>query len=448
MNGSGIDHDPDVRAALMWLAGTSGDASTLIERLKSAQQTYRQFTASAENRGQDPVLGNIGADVVAAYLAQAKSLLDDRRSYDPALASKTVPWVKQLGRNVALLDGIAGARERAARMLRAETVAPDSAMFELVMASNYAAEGLSVAFIDEAKGQSRTPDLRLSLPELPDPFVVECKRLGRGQYEQEEHARHRQLYRNAAELIDARGLSVHIDVTYTRELAEVPETYLADHLRQAMLSRIVTPSGGYPWRDEFGFGEVRPANLAAVRADTRNSSLYFGTKLARLLSGRVVRETGYHLAAAADPDGRDPRYIDKIHYGSVVTWQCIAPRAIERKSRYVKGKLVEADRQLQGHGIAIAHLAMDAELACESSDLRQARNKEAITAFRPRSPLVAIYIHYLVPRISEEHSWLLDETVDTFSPSNEPIEPTRIFPGSTLVENDLPAWKQRLAPPR
>jgi hypothetical protein len=445
---SGIDDDPDIRAALAWLAGTSGDARTLFRRLESAQQAYRQFTAAAENRGQDPGLGNIGADIVAAYLAQAKSLLDDRRSYDLALASKTVPWVKQLGRNVALLDGIAGARERAARMLSAETVAPDSAMFELVMASNYAAEGLGVAFIEEAKGQARTPDLRLSVPDLPDPFVVECKRLGRGQYEQNEQARHRPLYRNAAALIDARGLSVHIDVSYTQELTEVPLTYLADHLRQATSSRIVTASGGYPWRDEFGFGEVRPANLAAVRADTRDSSLYFGPKLARLLSGGVVRETGYHLAAGADPDRRDPRYIDKIHYASVVTWQCIAPRAIERKSRYVKGKLAEADRQLQGHGIAIAHLAMDAELACESSDLRQARNKEDITAFRPRSPLVAIYVHYLVPRISEDHSWLLDETVDTFSPSNEPMEPTRIFPGSTLLENDLPAWWQRLIPPR
>lgn len=448
MSGRGVDDDPDIRAALIWLAGTSGDGRALLVRLESAQQAYRQFTAAGDNRGQDPEFADIGADVVAAYLAQAKSLLDDRRSYDFALASKSVPWIKQLGRNVALLDGIAGARDRAARMLRAETVAPDSAMLELVMASNYAAEGVGVAFIEEARGQGRTPDLRLYPPEIPDPFVVECKRLGRGQYELEEQARHRQLYRNAADLIDARGLSVHIDVTYTQELAEVPLTYLADHLRDALSSRIVMPSGVYPWKDEFGFGEVRPANLAAVRADTRDSSLYFGTKLARLLSGGVVRETGYHLAASADPDRRDPRYIDKIHYGSVVTWQCIAPRAIERKSRYVKGKLVEADRQLQGHGIAIAHLAMDAELACASSDLRQARNKEAIKVFQPRSPLVAIYVHYLVPRVSEDHAWLVDETVDTFSPSSEPMEPTRIFPASTLLENDLPAWKQKLGPPR
>jgi hypothetical protein len=441
-----IEDDPDVRAALDWLAGVSGSTRAFRERLESAQAAYRRFTASSENRGRDPALADIGPDVVSAYFAQAKSLVDDRRSYDFALASTTVPWVKQLGCNVALLDGIAGARDRAARMLRADTVTPDSAIFELVMASNYAAEGLGVAFIDEARGQTRTPDLRLAVPELPDPFVVECKRLGRGQYEQTEQARHRLLFRNVAELIDARGLSIHIDVTYTRELTEVPEAYLTDHLRHAMSSRIAMPDG-YPWKDELGHGVVRRANLAAVRDDTRESSLYFGTKLARLLSGRVVREMSYHLTAAVDPDPRDPRYFEKIRYGSVITWQCVAPRAIERKSRYVKSKLVEADRQLQGHGLAIIHLATDAELGCESSDLRRARNMDTIKAFTPGSKLGAVYVHYLVPRISEGHAWLLDETVDTFAPTEEPIEATRIFPASVLVDNDLPAWKQQLIPP-
>ena len=443
---SNIEDDPDVRAALAWLGRASGDERAFQARLEAAQSAYRGFTASADHRGQDPAFGEFTADVVAAFFAQAKSLVGARRTYDFALASKTVPWVKQLGRHVALLDRIDGARGRAARMLSAATVAPDSVMFELVMASSYATEGLGVAFVEEAKGQARRPDLRLTIPDLPHPFFVECKRLDRGQYEPMERARHRMLFRDVARLIDARALSVHIDVTYKCELSAVPDNYLTEHLREALSSSIVTP-GGYPWTDEFGYGEIRRANLAAVREDTRDTSLYFGTKLARLLSGRVVRETSYHLAASADPDRRDPRYIDRIHYGSVVTWQCISPRAIERKSRYVKCKLAEADRQLQGHGPAMVHIATDAELACASSDLRRARNIEAIKSFEPRSTLVAIYVHYLVPRISEAHSWLLDETVDTFGLTTEPMEPTRIFPDATLVDNDLPAWQQPLAPP-
>ena len=440
-----VEEDRDIRAALAWLGHAAGDADAFAVRLANAQEAYREFTAEPENRGKDPKFNDIGADVVAAFFAQAQSLLDDRRSYDLALASTTVPWLKQLGRNVELLDGIEGALERAARMLRADTVLPDSALFELVMAANYAAEGSGVRFVEEAKGTARTPDLQLAIPDIAKPLFVECKRLGRGQYEQAERTRHAELFRDVASLIDSRGLSVHIDVTYIRELNDVPVDYLTEHLRKALASPIATP-GGYPWKDEFGLGSIRRANLDAVRADTRDTSLYFGTKLARLLSGRVVRETSYNVAAGAKPDRRDPRYIDRIYYGSVITWQCIAPQAIDRKGRYVKSKLAEADRQLQGWGLGMTHLAMDAELGCESSDLRQARNKEAIRTFAPRSELLIIYVHYLVSRISEGHAWLIDETVDTFAPTTEPLGPTRIFPEAELLENDLPAWQQRFEP--
>jgi len=143
------------------------------------------------------------------------------------------------------------------------------------------------------------------------------------------------LFRHAAALIDARQLSVGMDVTYTRELADIPDSYVADRLAQALESPVVT-LGSYPWRDEFGFGEVRRANLKAVRQDiAKNGPLYFATKLARLLSGQAVRENGYNMAAAVDPDERDPRVIEGIRYGSVVTWQCIAPAAIDRKARYL-----------------------------------------------------------------------------------------------------------------
>lgn len=445
MNGDYIEYDSEVSSALDWLADASGNAPHFFARIEDAQEAYRIFTATNSNRGLDPSFADFSTDIVAAFFAQAKSLISDRRSYDFALASKTVPWIKQLGRNVALLDGIQGARERAARMLRAGTVLPDSALFELVMASNYAADGLKVEFIEEAKGKARTPDLKLSSEKFPRSVVVECKRIGCGKYEREERERHRHLFRNVAAYIDSRYLSIHIDVSYTRELVEVPDTYLLDHLKQALTSPIVT-LGAYPWLDDYGSGEIKAANLDAVRDDIRNGSLYFGTKLARLLSGRVVRESGYHLTIGADPDDRDPRYIDKLHYGSVVTWQCTASAAIVKKSRYVKGKLSEADKQLQGHGPAIAHLAIDAELECESSDQRRTRNIETINLFKPAASLMLIYLHYLVPRISESHSWLLDETVDMFGPFTEPPAPARIFPGATLLKNDLPAWKQTLSP--
>ncbi|WP_158803946.1 hypothetical protein [Acidisoma sp. L85] len=440
--GAGLEDDEDVWKALEWFAIASGKPSVFTERLSNAQQAYRAVTAAADSFGQDPGLETISQDVVGAFLAQAKSLIDDRRSYDIALGSRIVPWVKQIGRNAHLLRQIPGAVERAARMLRTKAVAPDGAMFELLMASNYAANGFDVAFIQEAKGQERTPDLQLSLAELTGVASVECKRLGRGKYDMQEQATHREIFRSAAALMYNCRLSVHLDVTYTEELEAIPSRYLEERLMRVISSAIITPNG-YPWKDDFGFGVVKRANLPAVHRDIHdNGSLYFGTKLARLLCGHSVRETGYHLAAQADPDELDPRFIRSISYGSVVTWQCAAPTAIEKKARYVKTKLVEADRQLEAHGLGIAHLAMDMESQCESSDLRRTRNIEAIQAFKPSTALLAVYLHYLVPRISESHSWTVDETIDRFGPRPDLVPSLAVFPGSAPIGNDLPAWRQ------
>ncbi|MEJ8814266.1 hypothetical protein WKW77_24490 [Variovorax ureilyticus] len=444
---AGIEQDRDVEVALHWLASVSGDAPAFWRRIEGAQAHYRDFTAAPQNLGLDPDLPDLGPDLVASFLAQAKSLLDSRRTYDIAFASRCIPWIKQLGVNVNELARVDGAAERARRMLADASTAPDGPMLELVMGGNYAADGLEVKFVPEAPGQAKTPDLHLFVPGVAEPVAIELKRLRQGQYELEERARHRLIFRQVAAIIDARRLSLHIDVTYTRELKDVPEGYLAERLSRFLASPLVLP-GAYPWRDEFGEGEIKPANLPAVRADTRSSSLYFGTKMARLLSGRQVRESGYHLAAGGEPDDRDPRFMDEVRYASVVTWQCTAVESIEKKARHVKNRLVEAERQVRSAGIGIIHLAMDAEVGCESSDLRRERNKRAILEFKSESLVAALYVHYLVPRISEAHSWLVDETVDKFGAGHGEVTAMMIFEGSKPLNNDLPAWKQDVRAPK
>lgn len=443
----GIEQDQDVEAALNWLARMSCDAPAFWRRIEAAQAHYRAFTEASQNLGQDPDLVDLGPDVVGSFLAQAKSLLDSRRTYDVALASRCIPWIKQLGVNANELLRVSGAAERARRMLADASTAPDGPMLELVIGGNYASDGLDVTFVPEAPGQAKTPDLHLFLPGVAEPLAIELKRLRQGQYELEERARHRLIFRRAAAIIDARSLSLHIDVTYTRELKDVPEGYLAERLSRFLASPLVLP-GAYPWRDGFGGGEIKPANLPAVREDTRESSLYFGTKMARLLSGGQVQDSGYHLAAGGEPDQRDPRYMDEVRYASVVTWQCTAAESIQKKARHVKSRLVEAEKQVRSAGIGIIHLAMDAEANCESSDLRRERNKQAILEFKSESQVAALYVHYLVPRISEAHSWLVDETVDNFGAGRGEIPSMMIFKGSKPLDNDLPAWKQAVPVPK
>ena len=96
----------------------------------------------------------------------------------------------------------------------------------------------------------------------------------------------------------------------------------------------------------------------------------------------------------------------------------------------------------------LSRFTMDVEIGCESSDLRRQRNKEVILEFQAESPVAALYVHYLVPRISEMHSWIVDETVDMFGAGTDPVPSMMIFPGSAPLDNSLPAWKQPLTVPR
>ena len=89
----------------------------------AAQQRYREVTANVAARGKDPSWSDFGPDIVAAYLAQGKSLLDDRRSYDFSLVSHVAPWLKQLGANLPALARVDGATNRALRTGQCQSAA-------------------------------------------------------------------------------------------------------------------------------------------------------------------------------------------------------------------------------------------------------------------------------------------------------------------------------------
>lgn len=439
----GSGEKESIQVALDWFATSSGDATAFWKRLLDAQQRYRAFVEDPKNLGRDPSLSALGPDVVGAFLAQGKSRLDDRASYDLPLASRTIPWIHQIGSNVGRLGSVPGAADRAKRMLKDQRTEPDGPLLELVVAGNYAAEDFNVAFVEEVSA-SKTPDLHLSLPGIAAPMGIECKRLRRGDYETGERNRNKQIFKHAAAIIHAKRLSLHIDVNYARELGDVPDSYLAERLERFLASPLVMLES-YPWKDEFGSGEIRPANLPAVKRDIADDGpLYFGPKMARLLTGSPVRENSYQMAANGEPDSRDRRFMEKVYFASVLTWQCSAAAAIESKAKHIKKKLAEADSQLKTVGVGIIHMAMDVELGCESSDLRRERNKEKILEFQSESLVAALYVHYLVPRISEAHSWVVDETVDKYGAHPGVIPTMNLFPAAVAFDNDLPAWKQVL----
>lgn len=410
LNATPIEFDPDVARALHWFESVGGPS--LRTRIANAKEYYRQkaVPSSVEALWPDPMETVSTHDKSASLLAQVDALLRDRHSYDPRLAARIIPFVKIVGMQLPDFQNVSGVTDRVEKLVAATDDHPDGTLFELATAARYAREGYEVEFIPETT--SRTADFRFSFDGVD--VNVECKRLQRSRYESLELAKSRVLFAPMREVVCERQLSIHVDVTFTEELSRVPNDYLLTWIHRFLNARLWSPHG-YEWSDEFGRGTIRKTNTRAVEQDTRDSSLFVGPKMVRLLTGKVVSEGSYQLAISGQQHPDDGRFIDQLRYGSVFTWQCVATKSIDARARYIKSLLADIDRQVANSNIAIAHLGMEAERDSISADLRRDRNRRTVLEFRSTSRLAEIELHYFLPWVAEQASWVIDETVDMHS---------------------------------
>ncbi|MGQ8482515.1 hypothetical protein NFJ68_06775 [Klebsiella aerogenes] len=434
-----FNEDKDIENALQWLSKTLPEPNSLFDRMCLAQENYIKESALKVNVGKESKIEWHGCDVVAGFFSQAKSYLDNRRSCDISAASKILPWVKQLGVNVEYLNNIPGAVERAKRMLESYTVYPDNALFELILAGNYAAKGFDVEFIPEQKGIAKTPEFKCSF-DGKALFVVECKRLKKGQYAQQEESAHSTRASFIESRVHLKRMSVWMDVTYKCEVNETPDDYLLKHLCNYYGKE-------YSWSDDYGSGFIKPANLRRVNDDIKlKGSLSLHTKLARLIKTSPLDGEFYNVYAFGRPDERDPRFFSKINYATLLTWRNVSEVSLENRSRHITKHLKEIEDQISNNGLGVGHLVIDADVQKDVADKRREKNIEAALSFRIKSKLVRLNIHYLVPRVDEDNSWLVDETLEFFS-GDELIShlfpEVKLFSGVELFENDLPAWHQK-----
>ena len=435
----GIELDIDIIKALNWLSSVIEEPKHFLKRMEDAQKKYIEETSKKNNIGKKFDNKWYGDDVVAGFFSQAKSLTDNRRAFEISTASQIIPWVKQLGQNIDLLKNIPGADDRAKRMIINKTVYPDTALFELILAGNYAAIGYDVEFIPEKKGVAKTPEFKCCV-EGEDVFFVECKRLQKGQYAIQEEKAHDLRAHFAKLRVDLKRMTVWMDVTYKCEVQESPENYLVKHLSNYCGKEM-------HWDDEFGYGFIKPRSLNLVKNDIiKNGSLSLHTKLARLIKGAPLEDAYYNVFAYGRMDERDARFISKVSYATLLTWRCISDKSLEGRSRHVKSTLSEIEKQIAENGFGIGHIAMDVDVQRDVADKRRVKNIAVINEFNLQSMLLSLNIHYLVPRIDENHSWLVDETLDDFHsirPADYTVPTVKIFPDGKIFENDLPGWHQK-----
>lgn len=439
----------EIEAALRWFFEICENPLELAERIETARSHYRDMTNFEDGRwvSNDPFEGF--EDRMAIILAQAVADLRDVRTRDLFLAAETLPFLKIIGSHLDLLRHIPGAIERAKRMLRRREPHPDGGIFELVVALRYAREDeLIVEFIPE---QNRRMADFLIRPADDDPLEeaikeihVECKRLRPSDYERSEQRQAQEILNGINSFVHENKISLCVDITFTAELRSVPTDYLLRCL-EVITDSLLVPRN-YPWKDEFGEGSVRTADIAAVEQDVESTFLLVDSKLARLLAGGERLDEHFHLVCGGKPHAGDPRFIDEFDYGTVVFWRCLAEESVEARARHVRSKLADIDRQVEHAPLAIAHIGMDVERDTVTADLRRERNLATVASYRPNSQLMEIDLHYFLPRVSEAVGWIIDETVEPCSRADGPfLDTPRILGGTEegIVRNQ-PAWRQRV----
>jgi hypothetical protein len=428
---AGLEQDEDIFRALAWITHCTGDGPREgLRRTARALEHYHAHCGLKDGSWvrQEPLL--LPADLPGSWIAQAVAFLSKANSYDARLGSRILPLIKAIGVALPDLARVPGAKERVRRMMADRTRSPESAFFELATAGRYLWEGMEVAFIPE--GVRRAADLSVGIG--AHQIHVECKRLQPSMYEREEAATVQALFVALERWLATEKVSLYVDVQFTVEIAHVPPDYLATHAMCAAQSRLTLPDG-YPWKDEYGQGVVRRANLEAVAQDTEDSFILVGPKLVRLLTGKRLDPAKCLLSLTAlSHHDDDPRYVENVTMASIIHWECLAAESVEARARFIKSKLADIDRQLASAPLAIAHIAMDAERDSVTADLRRSLTKKAVMKYLPGSRLVEVELHYFLPRELEQTSWTIDEMVDTFIAGNgrSLLSDPRLLPGEEI----------------
>jgi hypothetical protein len=92
-------------------------------------------------------------------------------------------------------------------------------------------------------------------------WAVECKRLELPEYQERERAEARRLWQLPAALLAQSKASALLDVSFTAELSEIPDAYLANHVNRFLRDGRFS----FNWHDQVSYGTIRPLDLKHIR---------------------------------------------------------------------------------------------------------------------------------------------------------------------------------------
>lgn len=381
--------DEDVLRATSWLKSFV-PSREMEHRLEAARATLAEARRAVREGGtaatHDP------ADLAAWYILQAEAFASDRRYWVPEASVRVAPTMTRLGKELERLSTVAGVEDRAARLMLSERRQPDAGLFELLVALAYRRSGWSVTFVPEQRGGARTPDLYVSQSRRH--WAAECKRMMPSPYTEREKARGNALAAPIHALSLELGESIVVELGYKVELTDVPDDYLANHVRPRAKARALDP-----WDDHISTGRVRPVNWPLTRRVLAHDDVYFGSsRMVELLSGGYVHEADHSMAAKWRPSPSRPAWAEAVFQASVVSWMSLSPAAVSWKAKHFKSMLAKAEGQLPADRPDVIHVGMESMAGNDIDAARHFRNLFEARFFEAKNPRLRwAYAHSMVP---------------------------------------------------
>lgn len=373
-------------------------------------------------------------DAIAWYVHQA------RRYADPALRPdfflpegyRIAPLFRRIGQLLPTLRGIGGVDERAARLMTENISQPDDAIYELLVGGAYAVRGWDhVAFVPEAPGREKRPDLYVDRPRSH--WAVECKRAGRSGYAREEREVAERMAECVHALSESSGHSFVMLTTFTDELH-----LLGDHYLGEKAERFLDNDGPLEWNDDGGEGVVFDMLWAPLHKVLEHDDIYFGSsRMVELLLGRYDRRLDFSMGGAWIPAEDRPFHATWVDRASLVVWTSRSAEAARRKAMHFRGLVARAASQLPGDRRGAIHVGYEA-VGGNSADSRRHRlNREQMRSFEPgETGLRIVYGNYFTPELvtARNESAAVSETTAWYPVGNG--RPLHSLPSHMLFKDE------------
>lgn len=424
----GMD-DSDLKDALEWLLGflSADDWKARYAAVEENIESGLRRTTQDLHSG-DYASAYTGPDRIGWYLYLVDAVRRHPLKYDPIRGSWIVPIFQRLGADLDLLKSIGGVEDRVGRLLDSDRGQPNGGLFELLIALVWKRSGYStVEFIPETSDH-KTPDF-LARSEQEDWFV-ECKRLQkRSEYSERERKKWITMWSPFAQHLARNGHSLVFDITFHVELETLPENCLMEHLagKLRLLSFPCHIAANDMW-------DVRaaPVDYVRARAHLRRYRVRLPSdQLQELVAGYREPRRGFScmvvgkLARLGGAAGSS-RFLDDLSFAACSFWSCDAPRAIQRKARDIRSRLVRAVDQLPSTGRCAVHLGLETRDGHLVEEERFSRIMRSVLDFDPLGKdLRWVYCHLFESYAPPDYPWVVDETVLHFGRElpgrNEPI---------------------------